>query len=47
MQTYKLNVTDRHYNEYEIVHSTTSVPAEGIDVDPVESKHLIKIYSIS
>jgi len=38
MQTYKLNVTDRHYNEYEFVHSTTSVPAEGIDVDPVESK---------
>ena len=38
MNTYKLNVTDRHYNEFEIVDSATSVPAEGIDVDPVKSK---------
>ena len=38
MQTYKLNVSDRHYNEYDIINSSTSVPAEGINVDPVKSK---------
>ena len=38
METYKLNVSDRHYNDYKIIHSSTSVPAEGINVDPVKSK---------
>ena len=37
-ETYKLNVADRHYNDYEIVYSSTSIPAKGIDIDPVKSK---------
>ena len=38
MATYRINVADRQYKEYEIVDSSTSIPAEGLHVGPVQSK---------